>query len=393
MSDRPDKGWELYPYARREDGQYDLARWNEEYWERFARMLQEAAARDIVVQIEIWDRFDFTDSGAIKYWQPHPYNPRNNVNYTSEESGLATHYPDHPGANKQPFFFTTPAQRNNRVLLPLQERFVARMLDIALRHDNVLYCIDNETNGEEAWSRYWAEFVQERAAAAGKQVQITEMWDDWNLEADRHKRTFDHPELYSFVDVSQNNHNRGRKHWEGFQYVRDYLAARPRPINTIKTYGATGNKFGHTDQDGVERLWRHLLGGAAAMRFHRPDSGLGLNDRAVACLRAVRLAEQIVPLWTVRPAAELVQAEGDLQAYAASDFVDRFLVYLPQGGAVVLQAPETQAPLTAVWIDIDAGSAGERVALAARDGQVRLEAPDAGNWAVAIVPTTALPTE
>ena len=112
------------------------------------------------------------------------------------------------------------------------------------------------------------------------------MWDDWNLAAERHKRTFDHPELYDFVDVSQNNHNKGQKHWDNFLHVRKYLAGQPRPMNTTKTYGATGNKFGHTDQDAIERFWRHLLAGAASVRFHRPDSGLGLNDKAVACIRA-----------------------------------------------------------------------------------------------------------
>ena len=39
----------------------------------------------------------------------------------------------------------------------------------------------------------------------GKTVCVTEMWDDWNLTSKTHKRTFDHPELYDFVDVSQNN--------------------------------------------------------------------------------------------------------------------------------------------------------------------------------------------
>ena len=32
---------------------------------------------------------------------------------------------------------------------------------------------------------------------------VTEMWDDWDLKAARHRQTFDHPELYDFVDVSR----------------------------------------------------------------------------------------------------------------------------------------------------------------------------------------------
>jgi len=64
MSDRKDKGFEVYPFRQLEDGKYDLNGWNDEYWTRFERMLRETKKRDIFVQIEVWDRFDYTDSGG-----------------------------------------------------------------------------------------------------------------------------------------------------------------------------------------------------------------------------------------------------------------------------------------------------------------------------------------
>ena len=106
MSDRRDKGFELYPFKRRDDDKYDLSQWNGTYWKRFDRFLAETAKRDIIVQIEVWDRFDY----STKNWPGHPYNPKNNVNYTNKESTLAANYPKHAGANDQPFFFTTPKQ-------------------------------------------------------------------------------------------------------------------------------------------------------------------------------------------------------------------------------------------------------------------------------------------
>ena len=69
MSDRPDKGFEVYPFKRLDDGRYDLNQWNEEYWKRFRRLLDWTVERDIIVQIEIWDRFDYTDQGASRRWQ------------------------------------------------------------------------------------------------------------------------------------------------------------------------------------------------------------------------------------------------------------------------------------------------------------------------------------
>ena len=271
MSDRQDKGFELYPFRRLPSGKYDLDHWNPAYWERFSRFLQWTAARDIIVQIEVWDRFDYSRD----HWPGHPYNPINNINYTEQDTGLAAEYPLHPGRNVQPFFFTTPAQQNNLTLLWYQQAFVDELLSYSLGYHNVLYCIDNETSGEEEWGRFWASHIKRRAQEEDKQVFVTEMWDAWDIKALEHRRTLDHPGLYDFVDVSQNNHNKGEEHWENAMWMRKYVSAAPRPINTVKTYGADGNKFGHSDQDGVERFFRHLLAGFSSARFHRPPSGLG----------------------------------------------------------------------------------------------------------------------
>jgi len=134
MSDRKDKDFEVYPFKQLPDGKYDLEQWNEEYWRRFENLLRWTAERDIIVQIEVWDRFDY----STKNWPPHPYNPKNNINYTTEQSGLAAEYPDHPGQNRQPFFFTTPKQRNNITVLKYQQRFVEKKLSFTPRLDHVL---------------------------------------------------------------------------------------------------------------------------------------------------------------------------------------------------------------------------------------------------------------
>ncbi|MBD3673140.1 MAG: hypothetical protein HUJ26_06395 [Planctomycetaceae bacterium] len=385
MSDRKDKGFEVYPFKRLDDGKYDLDQWNEEYWTRFEGLLRETAKRRIFVQIEVWDRFDYTDSGNSDRWQIQPYNPKNNVNYTYEESGFAKKYPDHPGRNRQPFFFTTPKQQNNETVLKYQQKFVNKMLDDSLKYGNVLYCMDNETNGQEEWGRYWAKFIKDRAKKEGQTVYVTEMWDDWNLRGDQHKRTFDHPELYDFVDVSQNNHNKGQKHWDNFLTVRKYLSKLPRPMNTTKTYGANGNKFGHSDQDGIERFWRHLLAGAASIRFHRPDSGLGLNDKAVNCIRAARKLETLIPLWTIEPANDLLSSRTENEAYVAGDKGRAYAVYYPAGGgAVEIDFTDVEGTLKGQWINIDTGELSESIEVPG-GGRTTFTALGPGNWVVAFV--------
>ncbi|MEM6690178.1 MAG: hypothetical protein AAF664_12165 [Planctomycetota bacterium] len=365
MSDRQDGGFEEYAFLQLESGKYDLDRWNPIYWQRFETMLSETAKRNIVVQIEIWDRFDFTDvrkSDPHRWEKKHPFNPRNNVNYTFGESGFEPRYPDHPGANKQPFFFTTPDQRNNQVVLKYQDRFVSELLSHSLKYDHVLYCIYNETKAEPAWAKYWTDFIRAKAEIIGKQVMITEMWDDWDLKAERHRQTFDHPERYDFVDVSQNNQNAGQEHWDNFLFVRNYLKKQPRPMNTTKTYGADGNKFGHSDQDAIERFWRHLLAGAASIRFHRPDSGLGISDKAVACIRAARIVEKAIPLWDVAPSNQLLLDRSKNEAYLSAS-ADRTMVvvYFPATkekknlAEARLAASELAEKYQIQWVDIDLG--------------------------------------
>ncbi len=35
MSDRMDRGFEVYPYKKLSNGKYDLSKWNKAYWQRF----------------------------------------------------------------------------------------------------------------------------------------------------------------------------------------------------------------------------------------------------------------------------------------------------------------------------------------------------------------------
>ncbi|QDT02414.1 hypothetical protein K227x_07900 [Rubripirellula lacrimiformis] len=386
MSDRHDFGFELYPFAKLENGKYDLDQWNDEYWARFEEMLKLTQQRDIIVQIEVWDRFDYSQDK----WPPHPYNPKNNINYTEKESGLASAYPKHPGQNLQPFFFTTPQQRDNAVVFQHQRRFVEKLLSHSLPYGHVLYCVDNETNGEEAWSSFWQSFIQAAADKADRSVCITEMWDDWDLAGPQHSRTLDHPDRYTFVDVSQNNHQKGQKHWDNFQALRTRLLNQPRPINTVKTYGADNNKFGHTTQDGISRFWRHVVGGAASARFHRPGSGLGLSDPAKAAIQAARKLESVVRLWDVTPANSLLRNRDADEAYLAIAPGKAYVVYFPQGGDVdiTLEGPQPTQPNSkwrVRWINIDTGHWGPTADVQATK-QLNLVAPGKGNWCAIATP-------
>jgi hypothetical protein len=243
--------------------------------------------------------------------------------------------------------------------------------------------MDNETSGEEAWAVYWSSYIRQRAREAGKQVCVTEMWDDWDLQAERHRRTLDHPERYDFADVSQNNQQKGQRHWDNFQWVRKHVAAQPRPLNTVKTYGADGGRFGNS-RDGLERWWRHVIGGAASARFHRPDSGLGLSAPAIASIRAARKLETLLALWDVEAAPELLADREENEAYLAARPGQSYALYFPDGGEIKLDLSAHPGTYEVKWIDIATGEWGKTERL---DGgaQVPMAAPARGHWVASIV--------
>ncbi|MBI2423662.1 MAG: hypothetical protein HYV27_12605 [Candidatus Hydrogenedentes bacterium] len=368
----------VWPFAQREDGKYDLAQLNEAYYARLQALLDLALARNIIVQFELWDRFDY----AMQYWEKNPFRPANNINYSEEESRLRNAYPDHPGGNANPFFRAEPEEENNTLLLGYQQKHIDRVLSISLPYPNVLYCMDNETGANPAWGAYWSGYVQATAAALGVEVYTTEMWDDWDLSAEQHRSTFDHPELYGFVDTSQNNHKRDQEHWDNLQWVRRYLGERPRPINHVKIYGADTGRYG-TDVDGLERFWRGLLGGAASVRFHRPDSGLGLSERAQANIRSARMVDAVYAFERAAPGGGALRLEDreDDEAYLSAAPGGACVVYFTDGGAVRLMR-DAAGPVVLRWLEIGRSAWQEEVR--AEGKEIALKAPGVGPWVVVV---------
>lgn len=368
----------LWPFAKADDGRYDLEQWNEAYWQRFENFLAQTAQRAIIVQIEVWATFDFYRD----YWQINPFNPQNNRNYDEARSKLPADVPTHPIYTDNNFFRSVPRQMSLFKVLEYQQKFVDKVLSYTLRHDHVLYCMDNETSVNSDWGRFWSDYIKKVAQeTTGQAVYTTEMWDPWDLNHVAHRETFDHPEIYDFVDISQNNHNYGQEHWDiGYRQIqRIHASDQPRPVNNIKVYGATGNKFGHTTQDGIERFVRNVLLGAASTRFHRPDSGLGLNDTAQVVIKSMRMLTNAYDHFSAAPAMDLLDQRDENEAYARGTTGEEYVVYFTRGGEVSLdlRSLDNQAEirwlhvLRAEWADGSAIQGGKTV---------RLSSPGEGHW-------------
>jgi len=387
MSSRMDKGWEVYRFKQTPDGDYDLDQWNDEYWHRFEKLVRLCYERDIIVQIEIWDRFDYSREN----WLTCPWNPANNINYTFAETGFAEEYPKHPSRDVQPFFHSIPGMNQYSpkydTFRVYQEKFVTKLLSISLSFPNVLYCMNNETSTSPKWGQYWMQFIRERAATRGLPVYATDMFDDfWRGEdSENVKMVFERPDIYPFVDISQvNSRNFDQDHWDQLRRLHKQGKNFPRPLNNTKIYGGNESSFGSgTNDDGVERFWRHIIGGSAAVRHHRPPSGCGLNAKARASIKAVRKMETLVKMWQVQVHMRLLSDREPDEAYLAADPGRVYVLYFTNGGDVGLDLRDSSAPFLLHWINISDGEWGSQSPI--NSGIIEhIAAPDSGGWLAVI---------
>lgn len=402
-------GIQGFDFCARAGAQYDLDTMTGPFWTRLEMFVAEAKKRDIVVQIELWDRFDLIGGRSWDSWPVSPWNPKNNINYTTASSGLATSY---SSFNQHPFlqcvpghpaYEEAPASRKQQydVIRRYQDKFVEKLLAVTLPYDNILYCMNNETHEHAAWGQYWMRFIEDKAGARGRQVLTTDMFDDIYRGKDsrgvavlRRQR-----ERYDYVDVSQaNSRHADEAHWDTVMWLIETLQKTETPylLHMTKVYGNdlalggepwSGWRPGDTD-NAIEEWWRNLLAGMAGVRFHRPTAGIGLSPLARNCIRATRKVETHVRFWDVQPRLDLLTDREPDEAYLAAEPGKAYILYFTRngGGSVGLKldgAPGTE--LTLRWINIDTGDWGPTATVAA-GGTVTVTRPsDAAHWAATIV--------
>lgn len=382
------EGLDLKAHKRLANGKFDLRQWNPTYWNRFSNCLKWCSQRNIIIQIEVWDRFDYSQ----EHWENSPWRPANNVNYTSEQSGLANAYPAPAWRDRQPFFHTIPGMRRYKkqydVVRQFQEKFISRMLSYSLKYGNVLYCMNNETSTPPEWGRYWMKFIKDDAAESGVEVYVTDMFDDvWKPQSSaKLRQAFDNPQVYPFIDISQvNSRTFNEAHWNNLMWIMNQVKKHPRPLNNTKIYSAGQTSWGSgTPKDGVERFWRNLIAGSASCRFHRPGAGIGLNDTAKGCILTTRKVEKLIKFWEVEPHMDLLSNREDDEAYIATKPGEQYVLYFTDGGSVGLNLKGCQGKFQLRWIDIRTGNWVDRKAIPG-GRVVTVNAPDKGPWVAVIV--------
>ena len=200
-----------------------------------------------------------------------------------------------------------------------------------------------------------------------------------------------------FADISQvNSRNYDEEHWETLQWLLGQVNnTHPRPSNHTKIYGSGYKGFGTGGpEDGIERFWRNIIGGSASARFHRPDSGNGLNDLAKACIKAARILEGLIKFWDITPQMDLLSARESNEAYLAAKPGEQYALYFTNGGSVELDLSDARGPLDVTWISVSMGLCVQTAAALRHrpvpttiegGGVVTISAPYKGGWVAAIV--------
>lgn len=374
MSSR-DEG-NLYPFWRASE-RFNLDKFNPDYWKRFDFFLKLAEERDIIVQIEIWAFHDFAQN-----WVTNPWNPANNNTFTEENTYLKIGDYGKVKEAKNDFFFSVPKLNNDNLLLEYQRKFVDKLLSVSLKYGNVLYCITNEIFSQYSpeWGWYWSDYLKTKASEAGVGIEVTEMYQNEDVTDQQHLASIDHPEIYSYIELSQNSTADNQKHWTQLQRVRTMVAGHPRPINNVKIYGGQLGLWTDGPNNGIERFWRNIIGGAASARFHRPPSGIGISERAQFHIKSASMLAKEYDFFTSFPdvnSSLLLEREPD-EAYLASNLKGDVVVYFPDGGQVILDFTDFTGKYKLKWLNIE-GANWIREKEIEGGGIIELESPFMGN--------------
>lgn len=391
-------------YRRVENGKFDLNYPEGEYWERLSRFIVAAEKRDVIVELEIWDRFDWQEEN----WKFSPFNPANNVNYSVNNTNLRTSYQrreiyhNHPmalGVTGHPKYKASKRSIKEKfdLVRHYQEIYVSKIYSLSKVHKNVLYNMNNETSEHPAWGAYWIKYLKTKAKNDGKEIMCTNMCDDlFNPEkSEKFKDQLNHPEIYDYIDASQaNSRSRDEQHWEKVKYIVDQANKNGFLVHMTKLYGNddfepapwSGWKPGDSD-NAIEEWWHNLILGVAGVRFHRPTGGIGLSDKAKACITATRKIESKVKFWNVTPKMELFSDRDFDEAYLAADPGKNYILYFTHQGAgsIGLDLKDyNHVTFRIFWVNVDTGNWGPKEKI--KGGSIqKIDRPDStAHWVAAI---------
>ena len=244
--------------------------------------------------------------------------------------------------------------------------------------------MDNETSTPPEWGKYWIKYIGNIADEKGKQIYLTDMFGFFYSPQTCPSclQVLEQADIYSFIDISQiNSLKSNQAHWDTLQWIIKQRDKFPlRPVNNTKIYGGENSRWGSgSNEDGVERFCRNVIGGCASARHHRPAYGNGLNDKSKASIKAVRKIESLVKFWNITPRMDLLSEREPDEAYLSTKEGEKYVIYFTDGGTVKLDLSQFSKPFIMKWINVDDGEWGGESSFKGGSYQ-EITAPGMGGW-------------
>ena len=415
--------WDLLPYPfTKKEGLYDLDRWNQVYWDKLETFLVETSERGIMVQLELWDRWNEFGQSGVKNpangygWFYSPFNPDNNINYDWGDSPLLKE-------GRTAFYneFHYAAVRGDSLLLHYQHAFVRKIMDVVMDNgfDHVIFQVDNESGiGAEDLEPdpYWAGFIREYGLNKNPKHPVYVCTSRrFHFPSPHLTRDFQDPEnpeirvpignpAFNFCDISQNNGNSGQQHYDNFLWYRELVHGTGiRPINNVKCYHfnwCTGcdfheGRYSPSDEEAIAKFWRNVFAGAASVRFHRETpyragglrDGFGLTPEGQHYITGMNMFLDSVRIFSMVPDNSLLSHRQSNEAYCLAEAGIQYAVFFTgEGDRTVTLHTGSTGPGSVCWLDL-AGNGWTQSSSIDISPHLQLEVPGDGALWVALIKT------
>jgi hypothetical protein len=149
----------LFPYKETKPGsrQFDLTKFNEEYWKRFRQKCEYLQKRGVIVHLLMVNGWQITSTDE-RNWRSHFFNPKNNVNKFTH------HLQGNPSIH---FYFSVADKKEG--LVQAQKTWLAKLIEETVDLDNVYYDLDHEI------ARHARDWLQEASHWKKAKMWIDEM--------------------------------------------------------------------------------------------------------------------------------------------------------------------------------------------------------------------------
>jgi hypothetical protein len=329
--------FEPLPYARIEnssepalDGKprFDLTKFNQLYFDRLRQRVVEAGQSGIYVSIMLFNGWSVAyPKGASKEknpWLAHPFNIANNVNGIDGDANAS-------GSGEEIH------ELRNAKVTAIQEAYVRKVLDTIADLDNVLFEISNESHsGSVAWQYHMIDFIHRYESGKPKQhpVGMTVIFPNGQND-----------ELYA----------------SNADWISPKGDLHDRPV-------ADGRKVVVADTDHLcgicgdaKWVWMSFTRGENLLFMDQYDDGYSLkgggynlgNRNDLGLRKNLGFARR----YAGRMHFVAMQPRGDLASsgYALANPGSEYLVFAPDGGAVIVDLKDASGDFDVEWLDVETG--------------------------------------